>query len=284
MSRRIRLLCVAVIVTLAWSDSRVALAQYGYGAFRGFRSYGAYGGYGNFFDSGIGAFGGGTYPGRAFGYDPRYLASRAFTAGGVTGGLTYGTPQPPPAEAPATVLARAIKPTKDSPDDKVLQGETAFWDGNYASAIDDWMQVLAAGPRNPVLVLMLGQAYFAAGNYQEAAAMTREGMQALPQDRWGVVISNRKELYANPHAYASQLQQLESAVKENPKDSAQRFLLAYHYASLGYPQPAVTQLHQVVELDPRDETAIQLLDALLPRLPAPGAPVITPGVTTRGRG
>src|SRR5258708_32330956 len=107
MSRRIQLLCVALIVPIIVSSSHVALAQ----------RYGGYRGYGSrigFFDSGIGAFGGGTYPGRAFGYDPRYLASRSFTAGGVAGCLTYRPPQPagtPAAECTALLAPAAMSTT-----------------------------------------------------------------------------------------------------------------------------------------------------------------------------
>jgi tetratricopeptide (TPR) repeat protein len=277
MFRQIRFLCVALIVPIIASSSHVAQAQW-YGG----RGYGSRIG---FFDSGIGAFGGGTYPGAAFGYHPRYLASRAFTAGGVAGSLTYGTPQPAATEAPqiTACLARAATPTCGSPEDKVLIGETAFRRGDYLGAIEDWKIALAAGSRNPVLVMLLGQAYFAAGNYQESAVTTQAAMHALPQDRWGIVVSNRSELYSNPSSYIFQLQQLESAVHENPKDPAQRFLLAYHYAYLGYPQPAVVQLDKVVELEPRDEIAAQLRNVMAPRLPAPGAPVITPGVVTPAR-
>src|SRR5438045_2946232 len=122
MSRRIRFLCVALIVPIVVSSSHVALAQ----------RYGGYGQYGStFFDSGIGAFGGGRPPGLAFGYSPGYLASRHFTAGGVAGSVTYGTPQPACTEAqPCPVsLARAAT-TTCSPED-VLNGETAFRHGDY---------------------------------------------------------------------------------------------------------------------------------------------------------
>src|SRR5437899_10871051 len=89
MPGRIRFLSVAVILPIVMlSSSHAALAQWneGYGRFGG---YGGFGGRVGFFDSGIGAFGGGRYPGYAFGYDPRYLASRAFTAGGLAGSVTY---------------------------------------------------------------------------------------------------------------------------------------------------------------------------------------------------
>jgi thioredoxin-like negative regulator of GroEL len=141
--------------------------------------------------------------------------------------------------------------------------------------------VLACDSCNPVLVMMLAQAYFAAGDYRGAAAATQAAMQELPQDRWGVVVSNRNELYCNPKSYSFQLQQLENAVNDHPNDPAQRFLLAFQYAYLGYPQAAVGQLDKVIELEPRDEMAVHLRKALEPLLPKPGAPVITPGVVSR---
>jgi tetratricopeptide (TPR) repeat protein len=166
----------------------------------------------------------------------------------------------------------------------VLNGESAFWRGDYLGAVEDWKNALEADSRNPVLVMMLGQAYFAAGNYRVSAVTTQAAMHALPQDQWGVVVVNRRELYGNPKVYVQQLQQLETAVHDHPEDPAERFLLGYHYAYLGYPQPAVAQLDKVVELEPRDELAAKLRKVVTPQLPEPGAPVITPGVVSAGRG
>jgi tetratricopeptide (TPR) repeat protein len=199
--------------------------------------------------------------------------------------VTYGTPQPEMYESPVpAVLARAATGTTGTCEDKVLSGETAFWRGDYLGAVDDWKNALDAGSREPVLVMMLGQAYFAAGNYRQATVATQAAMHALPQDRWGVVVVNRRELYGNPKVYVQQLQQLETSVHENPRDAAERFLLGYHYAYLGYPQPAFAQLDKVVELEPRDELAAELRKVVTPQLPDPGAPVIMPGVVTATRG
>ena len=293
---------------------------YGYGGYGGY-GYPGYGGYGyggygrrgyygglfGFYDSGIGAFGGGTYPGAAFGFSPGYLAQRAFTAGGVVGGLTYGTPQPvepepppstsllraatspapiptPPAPESVTLNTTATTTTSAAPENIVLNGQTAFRNGDYAAAVEDWRNALDGGSRNPVLVMMLAQACFAAGDYRQAAATTREAMQALPEDRWGVVVSNRRELYVKPNTYLFQIEQLKAAVKERPKDPAQRFLLAFHYAYLGYPQAAAAQLDKFAELEPGDEMAAQFRKVLALRLPTAGAPVITPGVVTPAQG
>ncbi len=281
MSKRIRIFCLTVTATLVLGHSHVAPA------------------WGQYFDGttpddGVGAFGGGYrhYPGRVFGYDRAFLATRAISAYGGFGTLSYGTPQAPPPEVPrTTTLLRSAKATTPSlatattepSDDRIEKGEAAFRDGDYSGAIADWCKELTVGHFSPVLQLMFGQAHFAVGNYREATVATQAAMHALPTDRWGLVVSNRKELYNNLDAYNVQLQQLEAAVHEKPADPALRFLLGYHYACLGYPLAALIQLDQVVQLEPRDEMAVQFREALLQRVPDRGAPVITPGVTTPER-
>jgi tetratricopeptide (TPR) repeat protein len=244
-------------------------------------------------DDGIGAFGGGYkyYPGRSFGFDRSYLASRAISAYGGFGTLSNGTPSPPPAAPRSAALARAAKSTttslanktNESTGDRIVKGEEAFRERDYDGAIEDWWYELAKGNDNPVLQMMLGQAFFAAGRYREAAVTTQAAMHTLSPDRWGVVVSNRRELYNDSRDYNVQLDQLENAVHAKPDDAPQRFLLGYHYACLGYPQAALRQLDQVVKLEPRDEMAARLRDVLLSHNPHPDAPMITPGPTTPER-
>jgi len=267
MSRPLRLLFAVFIAALVVSHASAARAQWGYGGYR--RGFG---------------YGGLSYPGAQFGYRPGYLASRAFTAGGLAGSMTYGTPQPPPPEpAPRTTyLARATAAT-ESCDDKDINGELAFRRGDYVEAIENWKQALAADPHNPVLVMLLGQAYFAAGSYRGAALTTQAAMRALPPDRWGVVVTNRNELYNDPGAYLAQLQELKTAVRDNPDDLSQRFLLAFQYTYLGYPQAALVQLDPVLERTPADELAQLLRSEVAARVPPAGAPIITPGAVTPPR-
>jgi tetratricopeptide (TPR) repeat protein len=269
VTNRIRFLFFGLIATLILSQSDVAPA---YGQY--------YPRYGYGLDDGIGAFGGGYryYPGRAFGFPRSYLASRAISAYGGFGTVSYGTPQPPPAPPEPRRPATLLRAAKEQAGDRVLNGEAAFWDGDYNAAIDNWCKEIAAGRSNPVLAMMLGQAYFAAGQYREAAGATQAGMRALPPERWGVVVSNRSELYSDPEAYKDQLRKLETAVRGKPEDPALRFLLGYHYAYMGYPEAGLAQLDRAVKLDPEDELAMQFRETLKRRAANPGAPVITPGL------
>ena len=71
----------------------------------------------------------------------------------------------------------------------------------------------------------------------------------------------RSSMYPNPETYVDQLRALEAFTKANPKDSAAHFLLAYHYLVLNRPPEAVTQLQTVVQLNPNDQLAKQLIQA-----------------------
>ncbi|MDB5390801.1 MAG: hypothetical protein JWM11_6447 [Planctomycetaceae bacterium] len=138
------------------------------------------------------------------------------------------------------------------------QGEAAFKAGDFKGAVYAWRHAVLDDPKNPVLVMMFGQALFATGKYDEAAGATQTAMQQLPKENWGVVVTNYKELYGNNQSYTDQLRALEKAVSEKPKEPGLRFLLGFHYGYLGYPQQAVIQLDKVLETASSDEMARQL--------------------------
>ena len=116
---------------------------------------------------------------------------------------------------------------------------------------------------------MLAQGLFATGSYDEAAGAVQQGLQMLPEDQWGIVVSNFRELYGKVGDYTSQLRALEKSVKQQPDDPAPRFLLGYHYGFLGYPQHAVKQLDKALELAPADQLAQKLRDQFNAKLPKP---------------
>jgi tetratricopeptide (TPR) repeat protein len=234
-----------------------------------------------------GAFGRGRPPGLIFGYSPQYLLMRRYTAVNGLGTVSRGTPQLPAAPRRSTVLARAAREATRSlanaasepAGDRFAGGQTAFRNGDYYRAIDEWSKECAAGAPNPVLLLVLGQAYFAAEKYSEAAAATQAALRALPEDRWSIVISNRGELYDDPRVYNFQVHQLAEAVEEHPRDPALRFLLGYHYTYVGYPHAALEQLEHAVRLDQRDDLTAELRDTLRPDPFRGESPVIFPGRT-----
>jgi Tfp pilus assembly protein PilF len=176
-------------------------------------------------------------------------------------------PSPPPPPSEAANLAAV---------DFVAQGEAAFKAGNYEAAVRAWRHALVDDPQNGVLVLMLAQALFATGKYDEAAGAVQFAMQLLPEDKWGVVVSNYAELYRGNQDYTNQLRALEAA-RDKSDSPAARFLLGYHYGYLGYPKQAIRELDKALELAPQDEMAKKLHALLSAKLspsatPAPAPP------------
>jgi hypothetical protein len=203
----------------------MGLGGYGMGGY-GMGGYGM-GGYG------MGGYGSGGYASSGYGYGDDNYASNA----------PLDTDEPHPAAA-----------------DFATMGDQAFQEGRYDDAIHDWQHSLVDDPQNGGLLLLLGQAFFAKGDYDQAAGAVEQGMQVLPQDKWGTVIEHYPELYPDNAAYTSQLRALEAARKEKPDMPALRFLLGYQYAYLGHPNEAVRELDKAMELNSQDQLASQLRD------------------------
>jgi tetratricopeptide (TPR) repeat protein len=178
---------------------------------------------------------------------------------------------------PGVTAQPAITPAASAtPQDFSAQGEAQFKAGDYKAAIQSWRHAIVDDPQNPLLIMMMGQALFAAGSYDEAAGATQAAMQLLPKDKWGVVASNYKELYGNMQDYTDQLRALEKAVKDKPDNPAQRFLLGFHYAYLGFPKESIDQLDRGLKIAPQDEGAKQLRDLMRAKVPQPEAPAASP--------
>jgi hypothetical protein len=149
-------------------------------------------------------------------------------------------------------------------------GEQDFRARRYTAAISDWQHALVDDPRNGGLLMLLGQALFAAGKYDEAAGAVQLGMQLLPQEKWGAVVTHFRELYTNSD-YTTQLRALESSV--TAEDSpAKRFLLGFHYGYLGYPKHSVRELDKAIELNPADKLAAELRKLMVANVSAAEPP------------
>ena len=147
-----------------------------------------------------------------------------------------------------------------------VAGENDFRQGNYQSAVRDLKHAMLDDPNNGTLLLLMSQALFATGSYDEAAGAVQQAMQMLPEDQWGVVVSNFRELYPKVGNYTDQLRGLEKQVKEKPDSPALRFLAGYHYGYLGYPTDAFKQLEKAKALAPQDEMAKKLLEVMAARV------------------
>jgi tetratricopeptide (TPR) repeat protein len=219
-----------------------------------------------FFGFGYGLYGLGYGYGYGYGY-PYYYGYNPYAYYNGPYGYGYGNyayPYSNPQTAPT-------QPATTGSDAEVFaqKGENDFKAGDYKSAVYAWRHALLDDAQNGVLTLMLAQGLFATGSFDEAAGAVQQGLQMLPEDQWGVVVSNFRELYGKVGDYTTQLRALEKAVKQQPDDPGARFLLGYHYGFLGYPQQAVKQLDKALELAPADQLAQKLRDQFNAKLPKP---------------
>jgi tetratricopeptide (TPR) repeat protein len=180
-----------------------------------------------------------------------------------------------PAQARVRMVAAAAQiadddGNDDNPLDNALdfagQGEVDFRAGKYRAAIHDWRHALVDDPKNGAIMLLLAQALFATGQYDEAAGATQFALANLPEDKWGTVITHYKELYPNIGDYTTQLRALEKARDAKPKAPAIHFLLGYHFGYLNFPKHAVKELDKVLAVAPDDKIASKLREQFYAKL------------------
>ena len=289
----------------AVSLARYAFPYYGraYGAY-GYGGYGAYGGYYRPYGYGYGYYApwgivarsviAGLRLGRAvlfpwsgYGYGPYYGGYAGY------GYCNYGYPsygygysstayyQPTTIYASTTstpVVVEQPATPQASPEaatDFAAQGEAEFRAGNYAEAVRSWRHALVDDPQNGGLLLLLSQALLAVGDYDEAAGALQAALAALPADKWGVVVTDRANLYRSEQDYIGHLRALEDAA-EKQASPAMQFLLGHQYGFIDYPKEAVRELDKGLRLAPQDDSARKLRERFAAKLPAGSVPAAPP--------
>jgi tetratricopeptide (TPR) repeat protein len=182
---------------------------------------------------------------------------------------------------PATAQAAPGQPPPAAAQDPALtafdQARQSFRDGNYQAALDGVNTALASMTDDAILHEFRALVLFAMGKYKDAAAGLHAVLAVGPGWDWTTMSS----LYPGVDTYTSQLRALEAARNQSPNAPELRLVLAYHYLTAGHVDAAAAQLKKLVELQPKDQVARQLLEmtagpdavpgASPGRPPAPGA-------------
>src|SRR5262249_16551943 len=133
---------------------------------------------------------------------------------------------------------------------------------------------------------------FALKRYAESAAALNAVLAVGPGWDWKTLIS----LYPDTATYEAQLRALEDARDRDPKGAHLRFLVGYHYLTMGHTDVAQSAFRRAAELEPKDTVAAALAATLSPRAtqltqpPAGSAPKpvpandVTGSWTAAGRG
>jgi tetratricopeptide (TPR) repeat protein len=168
-------------------------------------------------------------------------------------------------EAPAQPPAQAAAPAAELPPGVTPGGlehfeaaRLAFYEGNYQKALDETNKALGAMPTDAMIHEFRALVLFALGNYRDAAATLHPVLAVGPGWDWTTMSS----LYPDTEIYTKQLRALEGVVTSKPKDAAARFVLAYHYLTMGHDESAARHLTKLHELVPSDTVTAQLLQMM----------------------
>jgi uncharacterized protein (TIGR03066 family) len=157
----------------------------------------------------------------------------------------------------------------------------AFFQGDYAGALASTNKAQAAMPNDPIIHEFRALIMFAQTKYKDAAAGLYSVLSAGPGWDWTTLSS----LYPNVDAYTQQLRKLEAYVKQNPQARDARFVLAYHYMTMGSKDAAAKQYQQLYQQSPQDHLIKQLalltggpealgVSAATAEAPKPAAPAV----------
>jgi uncharacterized protein (TIGR03066 family) len=145
--------------------------------------------------------------------------------------------------------------------DKFDQARAAFLEADYAKALKLTDQAVAKMPRDAVLHEFRSLVLFALRRYTESAAAIHAVLAVGP----GWDTKTLTSLYPDMDTYTAHLRALEAARNKDPKAADVRFLLGYHYLTLGYPEDALGQFRRALELKPKDTVTASLVATLSPR-------------------
>jgi tetratricopeptide (TPR) repeat protein len=208
--------------------------------------------------------------------NPYYVAS-AEPAYDYSQPIAVATYDAPVADESAEPSSEAAPPAPESPQMAEAyrffdQALAAFKKGDYQGALQLDQQALQKSPQDPVMHEVSALCMFALGDYNGAGAVLNNLLAVAPGMDWTTLSG----LYGDVDAYTTQLRALEAFCRQKPNDAAARFVLAYHYLVSGHGDAAVAQLKQVVALQPQDQVAKRMLDALAPPAAEVAAAAATP--------
>lgn len=154
-------------------------------------------------------------------------------------------------EAPSATISQPTDPGMAAFD----EARAAFRSGNYESALSKLETTLQTMPRDTVVHEFRSLVLFALKKYPESAAAIYAVLAAGPGWDWTTMVS----LYPSSAAYTQQLRALEEFVKAHPQSADARFLLGYHYQTMGHTNNASKQFQAAQALLPDDKLLQQLV-------------------------
>ncbi|MEW4526964.1 tetratricopeptide repeat protein [Maioricimonas sp. JC845] len=201
-------------------------------------------------------------------YNPYYVAPVTVSPGVVIDYsqplVVYDNTSTAMASEPLPAVDSGTSSTSSPPPDPKVEAamdsfdaaRAAFGKGEYDEAMTQVNAALAKIPDDATLHEFRALVLFAQGKYDEAAATMYAVLAVGPGWDWTTLSG----LYPDIDVYTKQLRALEEYRDSHPDDPAVRFLLAYQYITCGHTEAATKQLQRVLELQPDDRVARDLLE------------------------
>jgi len=135
--------------------------------------------------------------------------------------------------------------------DAFATAREAFVEGNVDAALNAISVAALQMPQSQDMHQFHSLVLFAKGDYCRSATVAHAVLQEGPGWSWNTL----QGFYPSPEAYTEQLRRLEHYVNDHPDEANARFLLGYHYLMLNHGDAGHRQMQQVVETQPKDKLA-----------------------------
>ena len=175
--------------------------------------------------------------------------------------IDYGYPisvQPSQYETYYRGNETSVDPNETAALARFSEARQAFYNGDKATALNSINQAIALMPDDTTYHEFRALVLFSNGQYKEAAETIYAVLAVAPGWDWATM----KTLYRENQLYIDELRALEAYVRGNEDAAGARFLLAYHYITIGYPEHASAKLREVIALKPDAQLAQDLLNLL----------------------
>lgn len=173
---------------------------------------------------------------------------------------TYVEAEPAPAIQPAAAGGGKELAPRTLADKYLELGDFYFRAGRYDEAADAYARARTYAPNDAGLHLVLADAAFADGDYHFAAHLLGEALRLDPN--LATVKFDKRTLYGNPADFDAQMASLDRYLADKPYDAMAHLVRGYNLLFSDRPLTAVAAFRRVLEIDPSQATASRFLAAL----------------------
>lgn len=166
-------------------------------------------------------------------------------------------------EAPAAGGAPAGDARSDLASKYVELGDFYFKAGRFQEAADAYARARTYAPDDAALHFVLADAAFAVGDYHFAAFLIAEGLRLDPG--LASAEADKREFYGDRKLFDEHMKALDEHLEKNEYDASAHLVRGYNLRFSGEPEAAKAAFERVLELAPDHRAARNFIDAMAPK-------------------